>query len=185
MIMRKLFLIFIFFCSGNHVIAQKKLKFSSQNYAGILEGSSGSALQLHSINGISYKTWFAGLGAGLDYYYHRSIPLFISVSKSLSGSKLPLYFTGDLGVNLPWTSNEIYFNTPGKYHSGLYAGTGLGYKFSMRNSNALLLNLGYNYKRLSETREVIVNCFIPPCPDYTEAYNYKLKRLSVRVGWTF
>src|SRR5689334_8657847 len=80
-----------------------KFRFSSQNYAGILEGESGTSLQVQTINGLRYKTWFAGVGTGLDYYYQRTIPLFLSVSKFLSSTKVPLYFNGDAGINFIWS----------------------------------------------------------------------------------
>lgn len=179
-------LLYVFILTGT-ISAQKKPGFSSQNYVGILEGESGTSLQLQTINGIRFKTWFAGAGLGLDYYYYRSIPAFISVSKFLNSSKLPLYFTGDIGMNFPWKNKgTYYYENPGEFSPSLYWAGGMGYKFGFKKSgNALLLNLGYNYKRLTQTYESVSLCLVAPCPVYTEKYDYRLKRLSVKIGWMF
>ena len=165
---------------------QSKPGFSSQNYIGITEGESGTALQFQTINGLKYKTWFAGIGTGLDYYYRRTVPVFFSVSKSLDSQKFPFYVTADAGMNFSWERNDIYyFEYPGEYHGGLYWGSGVGYKFAFKNKNALLLNLGYNYKRITQTYTYTAPCLVPPCPVYDEKYDYRLKRLSIRLGWSF
>src|SRR5437773_4082956 len=88
--------------------AQRKTNFSSQNYIGILEGEHGSKFQLQTINGIKLKTWFVGLGTGIDWYYRRSIPLFFSLNKDFfkKGNR-NFYFAADGGVNFPW-KDETY-----------------------------------------------------------------------------
>ena len=178
-------IIFLFFLTAVSN-AQVKPKFSSQNYAGITEGESGTSFLLQTVNGFRYKTWFAGLGTGLDYYYQRSVPVFLSVNKFFNNAKVPLYFSGDVGVNYSWARDGWYFETAGDYHPGLYWAGGLGYKFGFKkNTNAVLLNLGYNYKRLTQTYERTVMCLVPPCDTYTEKYDYRLKRLAVKVGWMF
>jgi hypothetical protein len=166
--------------------SQTKPGFSSQNYVGITEGESGTALQLQTINGFKYKTWFAGIGTGLDYYYQRTVPLFFSVSKFLDSKKFPVYMSADAGINFPWQRDDMYyFEYPGEYHAGLYWGSGLGYRFAFKNKNALLLNLGYNYKRITQSYQYTAPCLAPPCQVFNEKYDYRLKRLSVRVGWSF
>lgn len=77
----KLFFITAFAFISICTSAQKKTNFSSQNYVGLLEGEHGSSLQLQTINGARFSSWFVGLGAGIDWYYRRSIPIFTSVNK--------------------------------------------------------------------------------------------------------
>ena len=179
-------IILMFILTCGNVEAQSKFQFSSQNYAGITEGEWGTSFQIQTINGIRNKKWFTGIGAGIDYYYLRSVPVFLSVSRFLNTPKVPLYFTGDLGINFPWTSNRYYFEYPGEYHASLYGAAGVGYKFGFKKSdNALLLNLGYSYKRLTQTYQGGTICLIPPCPVSTEKYDYMLRRLSVRIGFSF
>ncbi len=165
----------------------KKLQFSSRNYAGILEGEAGTSFQIQTINGLRYKTWFAGIGTGLDYYYERSIPLFLSVSKSLPGTRVPLYVNGDIGINFPWNKDNVYYVWyPGTWSPSLYWSGGLAYKFgSKRSSQGFLLNIGYSYKHLIQETQMEYPCFNPPCPVEKERYDYRLKRLSVKLGWMF
>lgn len=174
-------------CSFSTVNAQQKFKFSSQNYIGIVEGESGTALQLQTINGFRYKTWFTGIGTGIDYYFQRSIPLFVSLAKSLPAGKLPFYFDGAVGVNFPWVRNNLYyFENPGAYSPSLYWSGGVGYKLKVKNKDqGVLLNFGYSYKHLINETEYTVQCLVPPCDTYTEKYDYRLKRLSLKIGWLF
>jgi hypothetical protein len=89
--------------------AQKKVNFSSQNYAGLLEGEHGSSLQLQTINGLKFSNWFVGLGTGIDWYYRRSIPVFTSVNMDfLKKEKRSFYLSGNVGINFPWQMNDYY-----------------------------------------------------------------------------
>jgi hypothetical protein len=172
--------------------AQKKsakplLQFGSQNYIGILEAERGTSFLLQTINGVRYKTWFAGAGTGLDYYYQRSIPLFVSVSKFFPKAKSALYFNADAGVNFPWNKtgiNDLQYS--GKFSPSLYWAGGVGYRFtSKKRSDGFLINLGYSYKHIVQKNKITQFCLVPPCPTYDERYDYKLRRLSLRIGWMF
>jgi hypothetical protein len=167
--------------------AKPRIQFGSQNYAGILEGQRGTSFQLQTINGVRYKTWFAGAGTGLDYYYLRSIPLFASVSKFFPKAKSALYFNGDAGINFHWRRSGIYeIQYTGEYFPSLYWAGGVGYKFaSKKRSDGFLVNIGYSYKHLIQKNKITQPCLIPPCPTYDERYDYRFKRLSLKMGWMF
>ena len=184
---KMIFILMVSVFVSSSLFSQEKWKFSSQNYAGITEGESGTGFQLQTINGFRKKTWFAGVGTGIDYYFQRSIPLFVSVAKFLPSSKFPVYFNGDIGINFPWVRNDLYyFQSPGEYSSSLYWAGGLGYKFGFKkNNNGVLLNFGYSYKHLINETEYTNQCLIPPCSVSKERYNYHLRRVSVKVGWMF
>ena len=155
--------------------------------AGLLESENETGFQVQTINGVGYKNWFGGIGTGIDWGGTRSIPLFLSVNKFLNSPKLPLYFSGDLGTNFVWLDNSRQdFGYRGKYEGGLYWATGLGWRFGMKkNNNAVLLNFGYNNKRIINSYEVVHPCLVPPCPVDKTTYDYRLRRLSLRVGWMF
>lgn len=174
-------------CSGLFLNAQDKWKFASQHYAGITEGESGTGFQLQTINGFRYKTWFAGVGTGLDYYFLRSIPLFLSVNKMLPITKLPFYVNADAGINFPWSRNGTYFPEQQlTYSPSLYWAGGLGYRIRAGKENqGFLINLGYSYKHLFQEYESVSPCLIPPCPVSKEQYDYRLRRVTIKVGWMF
>ena len=169
--------------------AQQKYQFHSQNYIGLLEGANGSSFQFQTINGWQRGTWFGGLGTGLDWYLYRSVPLFLSVNKDLKASNRSFYFSLDAGTNFAWTDrersgwNDFISND---FSPSLYWGLGIGYKAGFRNKkDALLINLGYSYKRLKEEQVKTVFCINPPCENITEYYDYKTNRISLRMGWQF
>jgi hypothetical protein len=176
----------IFCASANFSGAQKTLSFSSQNYAGLLEGDNGSALNLQSVNGINYKKWFSGVGVGIDYYRIRSVPLFLSVNRNIEIGQNIFYITADGGWNFPWLrENEQTWNGS-NFKVGIIAGTGVGYKILINESKqALLLNAGYSFKRLNDTRDIPSPCLIPPCPVDIEKTRYDFNRFLVRAGIEF
>lgn len=185
--MKHYFLFLLFFLGVIGVQAQEKIQYSSMNYAGLLEGDAGSAFQLHTVQGIKYSRWFSGIGTGLDYYYLRSVPLFLSVNRMLLNQSRTPYLSLDGGLNFAWVHREAdRWNdfTSSHFSPAFYWGAGVGYKVSMRNRrDALLLNIGYSFKQLKEDQEHTVFCINPPCPPQVEHYNYKLNQVSVRLGW--
>lgn len=166
-----------------------RLSYSSQSYAGLVTGESGSAAQVQIINGVQWKNWFAGAGAGIDWYYFRSVPVFLSINRHwLQKNRRSLFVSADAGYNAAW-AEKVYYDFPPydrEYKGGLYWATGVGYKLGVgKSDNAVLFHLGYSYKKLGEEQSYVAPCLNPPCPTYTERYDYKLRRFSLRLGWGF
>ena len=175
---------------SNGTLAQKKFSFSSQTYVGIVSGEDYTELQIQAINGVKINKWFGGIGTGIDWYYLRSVPLFASVNRDIfQKGKKTFLLTADAGINFPWKDERYYwidYVSDSKQSPGLYWAGGISYKFGVgKSDNAVLLNFGYSYKQAKETVTNIYPCFSPPCTPNVESFNYKLKRLSVRIGWAF
>ena len=66
-----------------------------------------------------------------------------------------------------------------------YGAMGDAYSELGKNDDAVLLQLGYSYKHLSEKITSTLPCFNPPCPENTEKYDFHLRRLSIMLGWSF
>jgi len=186
----KIIAVIFWFCVFIPARAQRKINFNSRNYIGLLEGENGSAFQVETTNGISYRSWFAGLGTGLDWYYIRSIPLFGSLSKSfLEKNNRSFFISTDIGINFPWTHQYYHdWNYGGteKYYNGLYLTAGIGYKTGIgKKSDAILLQLGYSYKHTKERVFSNYPCLVCPNSETTSIYNFYLRRLSLRAGWGF
>ena len=174
-------------------IAQPKLGFSSQNYTGLLTGEHGSKYQLQTIDGFRYKSWFAGVGVGLDWYYQRSIPLFVSLNKEfLKSDKRTFFASADGGINYPWGNDNLQVEWG--YHvakllNGPYWGVGFGYKVGFGKKNdAILLHIGYSYKYSGETTELNATTgylVLTPYDKPTNRYDYRLRRLSLKLGYQF
>jgi hypothetical protein len=191
----KLFFITAFVFISITTTAQNKMVFSSQNYIGLLEGEYGSKFQLQTINGLKYKTWFVGLGTGIDWYYRRSIPAFVSFSKDFfKNGNRNFYVSAAGGLNFPWKDDNNYnewgYNVE-KSHSGFYYEAGFGYKIGIGKKNdALLIQLGYSYKHISENAKNFNYYMVNMTPgsqqyDFTNRFDYRLRRLSLKLGWSF
>ena len=192
----KLFLmIAVVIINATTTLAQHKATFSSQNYVGLLEGEQGSKFQLQTINGFKYKTWFAGVGTGIDWYYRRSIPVFMSFNKDfLAKGNRNFFFATDVGANFPWLVDKnsyVWSYSIEKSIPGFYWGAGVGYKVGIGKLNdGILLQLGYSYKHVGEKAKTVyyyypVPMITDPKPDMTNRFDYYLRRLSLKVGWNF
>ena len=160
--------------------AQHKIVFSSQNYAGILVGENKTNYQFQSINGIKYKTWFSGIGMGIDGYYVNSIPLFVSINKELFKKKSGFYLSADAGINFGCPTINQRRAEESDFDAGLYLTGGLGYKIGIGKTNALLVYTGYSSKHLIEK----VISFPADAPQM-DKYDYYLRRISLKIGWSF
>jgi len=187
---RLLILAFSLWLSGLVSAQQKTVtgiwQFHSINNVGLLEGQTGSAFQLQSINGMQYRSWFAGIGLGLDFYRYRTIPLFIDFRKEFGGSVNKFFAYADGGINFCWlTDNEKTMYLPDEqFSAGFYTDLGLGYKIGLGRNNHLLLSIGYSLKKLKETYQSYY--YNPPDElQDKEKINYSLNRLSIKIGWEF
>ena len=169
-------------------------RFHSINSVGLMEGETGSAFQLQTVNGAGYKSWFGGIGIGLDYYRYRTIPLFFDLRKEFGKSRNKVFVYADLGTNFCWlTDNQkMSYRTEDDYHNGIYSDVGLGYKVLVGKNNGFLLSLGYSYKKITETYKSYYYYTTPymnftdPSKDLpTEKINYGLNRLTIKMSWEF
>lgn len=168
-------------------------QFHSINNLGLLEGETGSAFQLQTVNGAQYKSWFTGIGVGLDFYRLRTIPLFIDLRKEFSKGSNKLFVYSDMGINFSWVTDQqkTSYVENDKFGSGFYGDWGLGYKVQVAKKNNLLLSMGYSYKKTVETYDPLYSSTgifygqEAPSYDQTQKINYSLNRLSIKVGWEF
>lgn len=185
-------LIFVFcVCMTCRISAQQKTaacawQFHSINSVGLLEGQTGSAFQLQSVNGMQYRSWYTGIGLGLDFYRYRTIPLFLDIRKEFGSDVNKFFAYADGGVNFAWlTDNEkTTYLADDHFNTGFYTDLGLGYKIGLGKTNHLLLSLGYSLKKLKETYQGYY--YNPPdnIPDQ-EHIDYSLNRLTIKIGWEF
>lgn len=153
---------------------------------GLLEGQSGSDFQLGFTGGLKFNTWTTSLGAGLDYYGMRSVPVFLQVQKKFFGrEKTPFAFVGG-GYHFPWLKNNTgdWWGEK-KTRGGLYYSAGIGYQLPVMKTAAMFFTTGYSFKQYEEDIFRSGYCIGGNCPTYTENYAYTLRRLSVTTGLRF
>jgi hypothetical protein len=180
-------ILLIGFIAGETTAQEKKdehLSLYSIFQEGIVTGESGTVLQLQLINGIRYKTFFAGAGAGLDYYYERSIPVFLDLRKKIF-DKLSapfLYADGGYAFLRQKTRDAGQMDS----HGGLFYELGAGYEVHLYKKLKLLLCAGYSYKGLSKTINKMPWLSVwPPPPNALDKYEYSLRRISFKAGFRF
>ncbi len=169
----------------NTINAQKTdpaISFSSINQAGLLTGQYGEALTLQSVNGIRKDKWFAGLGAGIDFYAQRSIPLFVRVQYEFSSKPNRPFVYADAGANFRWLNQENVYKTDYEYNPGLYYAFGIGYKLKAFTNAGFLISAGYSYKQMSETVPAYWLSAWPVQEQNMIKYNYQFRRIEIKLG---
>lgn len=171
-----------------------KLTFHSIEQVALVNGNDAVSGAVQTINGLSYGNWYAGIGAGLDFYRYRSVPLFLDIRRSFDlkkGNKLFVYADG--GYNVPWVKSKTPDftiwgwpnNTDYKYKGGAYMDAGFGYAVFFKGGNALLLSAGYSHKYFREKRTTITRTSENSETTDVQRFTYNLNRLMVKLGWQF
>jgi hypothetical protein len=158
--------------------------FSSVNQVGVLHGSKGGYFQIQTINGIRYKTWFAGLGAGIDYYHHLSIPFFVDVRKYIFNKPKTPFLYADAGISLPDKKVKLISSFhQNVYNNGFYGDAGIGYALGFNTKTRWLISTGYSYKNVTYKQK---NTWCTGlCNETYFTFKHYLHRLTVKLGLQF
>jgi len=189
--MKTIFLIasILVFNTSGYTQTKPALHFSSINQLGIVRGSSDQGYQVQTTNGVKYKSWFAGLGVGIDDYYFKTIPVFVDVRKNLLDKKQTPFVYVNIGTNMPWQKEEKETWQRSEYSKGLFYEAGIGYSIPVKDKLFFNLSAGYSQKRLHESTLFTGGMFMDVLPYETEPrkeyYDYTFKRLSIKVALQF
>ena len=155
--------------------------------AGIIGGESAAKPLLQAGAGYRFGPHYAGLGAGFDHYFLRSIPIYAESRyepKSTGGG----FLYGQLGYNIPYNNhldvNFIPFITENHFRGGFFMDAGIGYWIPINNTNRVGISAGYSRKDLSN-HQVMHQCVIAPCTTNTSDFRYSLGRMLARLSWSF
>lgn len=162
-----------------------KIKYSTINQVGLLTGEKGEAVMLQTINGIKKNKSFTGIGVGLDFYGHRSIPLFLNYRREFSKNNNTPYVYADAGINFLWLNfiqkEQMQFpsSSPGFYYD-----LGVGWKLSADNRQGFIISAGYSLKQVTYK---VASYSIAPTPqmqsDNYDRYNFLYRRLIIKIGF--
>lgn len=169
------------------VNAQEKksfVKFKSINSIGFLTGQSQSVYAIQSINGIKYKTWFAGLGASMDMYGYQSIPVFTDIRKTFGNKSWQPFVYADAGINYPLYSDLFPQKESGndayRFCHTFYGETGIGLEKVINTKTAFMFSAGFSYKHFRYLQYGFPN------PIYQNSsatqFDFIYRRLSVKMG---
>ena len=185
-LMGSLFALCVTACFGQHA-----WRFRSDSYGGLSIGQLGSYGQLQTVNGLTRGPWFVGLGAGLDYYRFRNVPLFLSATRDLlSNKRNALFVILDGGADLPWYKREPQMYQVSSFRAGPFWTTGLGYRFRFSDAGrrALLFSATYGASKLTERQTTTGGCSDPPActiNSETDTFDYTNRTLRIGVGVEF
>lgn len=184
-----LFLFFTLYTNAQQKEAQVKkstVTFHSTLQGGILKGETSNAFQLLHINGMQYKTWFGGIGVGIDQYFMRTVPIFAEVRKDIFNKRTTPFVYAGIGPQITWLKEQekIQYGN-GDYGSGIYYRIGAGYKLGISNKHALIIEAGYSLKKVNYTYSYVNPCLVAPCPEFKNNLDYTLRRLSFQLGFIF
>jgi hypothetical protein len=180
-------LLCFFVCFAGNAQTKEKLKFTSLNQIGVVWGATGDDLQVQTINGVSYKTFSAGLGIGLDYYWERTLPVFIDVRKNIFSEEQTPFVYADFGLSQPWVkTDEENMWQKTKYNRGIYYDIGIGYKAPLYKKISINMSFGYSEKKIREKKHnLTIDDFPPYNENGVEYYDYMLRRFSLKIGFSF
>jgi|GEM_PF-148267 len=173
---------------------KRAIQFQSINQIGLLEGTDGGAFQIQTINGIEFRSWFLGIGVGIDNYRLRSVPLFVDLRKEFKVGTNYFFIYGGIGRNFMWPTNkqkqDYHVNAYGvsDFKDGLYYDFGIGYKVPLNNRIAVFISPGFSHKSTETTtasNQPVICPFAGPCYPNPDTYKYALNRLSINVGVVF
>lgn len=167
-----------------------KYQFHSINSVSFLNGANEVSAGLQSVNGFQRGNFFVGIGLGLDYYIHRSVPLFADLRYEYGKGKNKFFAYADGGINLEWVEEfeeTIFFpwdgiSNSGEFDNGVYTDFGLGYRVGMKKHGGLVLSLGHSYKTMKET---VSYQDWRTSDRVNDVYRYEFSRISLKVGWQF
>lgn len=165
-----------------------KLNYTAHISAGLVGGENGPALQLQAVSGVAYKTWSAGIGAGIDYYHTRTVPLFLDLRKTFSARPKAGFVYASGGYSLPWASRAnkesvaYAFVTDSK--RGKYAEAGLGFYVPAFQTHRLFLSAGWQVKTFTQSVNTMpwLSVWPPPKEAYRD-YDYTLTCFTFKAGF--
>ncbi len=167
--------------------AGNPLKFQTIIQGGLLAGSSTESFVLQTINGFRFGNWYAGVGAGLDFYMQRGVPLFADVRYHFSRQRKSFFIYTDAGAHIPWIKNKDQRNIISQ-STGLYTDAGVGFRLATKKDDAFLFSVGYSYKHVPEKQEGFSWQSWPwpqPTGETVLNYNYRFNRVVVKFGLMF
>lgn len=181
------------------IFAQAKWRPGAAPELGFLAGAAEPSGDARATFLLSKDSWSAGVGAGMDFYRFRSVPIFLQGRKSFGKRKSKPFALASAGINLPAVKAEdgevgiwnrqwdmIWWNpVPTDYDPGWYAELGAGYGFFNRKQRGLTLSLNWVYKSISEWYETDAPAIANSNQKDRTTTTYFLNRMALRVGWKF
>lgn len=182
-----------------YIFAQSKWKPGALPEVGIMAGSYEPSGDARATFLLAKNSWSVGLGAGIDWYRFRSVPVYAQGRKTFGQKKNKPFVLASGGVNLPTKEpvQEAPIFWPGirlidswappvkTAEPGWYAEAGAGYGFFNKKQRGLTLSLNWVYKSRTEWYETDAPAIANSNSKDRTTTTYLMNRLAFRLGWKF
>ncbi|NDC79540.1 MAG: hypothetical protein EBZ67_16970, partial [Chitinophagia bacterium] len=108
-------------------------------------------------SGVDGRLDITHLGAALDHYYLRTIPVYVELQRALGEKPRHFFAYAGAGLNLAWPTSDQR-NTGGwgivspvAYKPGLYSQMGIGRTLGKVTGRGFILRLGHSAKSFTES----------------------------------
>jgi hypothetical protein len=178
-------LLILFICAAHSQNSKlHKISFSSINQVGVVTGADRDAPIIQTINGLSYKSWSAGIGIGIDTYSERSVPLFFDARKSFGKGDNKPFAYADAGVNFGWLNfiqrEEQSF--PEYDQPLMYYDAGIGWNIPIGSKTGFIISAGYSIKQLGGERVAYGPMIGGQLHEYKEKFENTYRRIIIKFG---
>ncbi len=172
----------------------QKIDFYLAPEIGLLSSKTDVAKTIGLTAGLSHNQWIYGIGASLDYYKFRSLPLFAEV-KRMFGNNLNtpfVYMRAGQNIDLVLDRQHLhpqYWNwgvpiSDCDFSNGLFYEAGAGMAFKNKKGKGTFLSIGYSRKTLSENwTERIWNASKNDWETAAVSKKYLLNRVVFKMGF--
>ncbi len=193
---RNLFCFGILFFISEIGFTQEKKKFQLYGTPQIqlLNGANSISSSIGLSLGVQKSTLQYGFAIGIDYYQFRTLPITVECKKYFTTKKnKPFVFAG-VGYSINWLlenqkkqTNFIWWgggnNTFADYNNGITYNMGIGYALLNKHNKGILLSVGYNTKKITESySEGVFNG--TTTVQMPRENKYALNRLAIGVAYT-
>ena len=160
------------------------LKFNSLNSVGLLNGETASTFTMQTINGISYRELFTGIGVAIDNYGYRTIPVFLDIRKIFGKRSIQPMLFADLGIGYHVKTEQL----PEKWWNGMRDFTiknsfcgewGLGLE-KKNGTSSFYVTASYSLKKYAFTQNDYWD--IGPQGTTLNRFDYSYNRVVLRMG---
>lgn len=151
---------------------------------GMVAGESSAKPVFQLSGGITYDRFYTGIGAGLDPYRFRSVPLFADWRMDI-GKKRSVVVYANAGYSFPYgneETDESPFKISDRFTGGFYMDAGVGYRLPLNKLNRLLLSAGYSHKRINNVVGYKYTWCLT-CDEEIYTYQYDLGRIVTKLSW--
>lgn len=166
--------------------AAKSSTLHSFNSVQLLNGGSTVSASIHSVNGLQWNKFFAGIGVGFDYYYHTSIPVFVEGRYDIIGEKRKLQAFVNAGMHVPFSNvnQQAKFKT-GDFKIGKLLAGGIDYLIPIK-TDALIFGVAYSQKQsIQMVNNNIWNPALNRFENVPIKEDYEFNRIWIKLGWVF